>query len=309
MDIRLGQHFLDRNKQWGMAKGKTLPLVDVCYATNPSPGFDLQSSLTRLSADCDLLWAAGVFSRPYFRVDFSPDRPFGGAEQMRAVADAMKWWTGAERAQLTIIVGNEPNLYNIQPEEVATAVTQATVLRNILGYSVKIAAPAIAPWNPNNVADPADFYPSPRGNSTEWENHAWGLSNRLRGVNYDVQALHAYGRPLNIFDRDEPHRRTNFDSRGGANGFQVYRDFIAAHKIGGFGGQFAITETNTFTDRPSSQSYPYGWMQEATKEAGGIDLVWFVGEPHGVGWAEESLKLRRGQMAAADDDFNEIIRS
>ena len=303
-----------------MAKGKTVSLVDVAYCASPSPGFDVTSSLKRLDEDCNLLWENGVFSRPYLRLDWAPDITlyrgvgWGAPDRLynREAQGVMEWWTAAPRAQLTIIVGNEPNMTNINPADVASAVKDIVAIRDILGYDVRVFAPAIAPWNPNNVPDPADFYPSPRGASTEWENQQYGLARRLADVNLDGYAIHAYGRPWHIFDREEPFRYTLFDQRGASNGFLWLQNAKDAIRKGDPRElALAITETNTFTDRHTSESYPGGWLQNAAVQAerfGAESLSVFVGEPHGEGWAQESTKLRIGQCAVEDDDFNSLIR-
>lgn len=313
----VGQHFLDRNKEWGLAQGNTVALVDLEYAHNPSPGFDAQSAIERLAQDCDQLWQAGVFAQPYLRVDYSPTLTLAGGDNdyNRNVEHVMRWWNGAPRANLTIICGNEPNLGQVvQPAECTQVVQDIVTLRNVLGYPTRIFAPAIAPWSSSNPTSPEDMWGThPRGLSTEWENFQWGMARRL-GYTPDGYALHAYGRPLHIFDKDEAHRLTPFDPRGASNGFLWYKDAVKATEYGANAANlvFAVTEYNTFTDRHTSESYPYGHFTEARleleKDPRIESLCIFVGEPHGEEWAQESTKLRIGQCAALDDDLNQELQ-
>lgn len=314
----LGQHFLDTSKAWGgLAAGKTVALVELAYARDATPGFDVVQAVKRLDADSKLLESQGVYARPYLRLDYSPTRSLADNHvYYRGVEAAMRLWPEGE---LNLIIGNEPNLDGGTVEDAAACVRGAVDLRDLLGYPVRIFAPAIAPWYPRNVQDPADFAPGElREYSTEWENYQFGLARRLANTELDGYAVHAYGRPDHPYDAQEPHR-DRFESRGAQWGFRWYRDALRAIDLGERFGSGAprvlpvvVSELNTRTDGPSCETYPPGWLPEALAELRGAPQVeaacYFVGEPHG-GWADESLKLRTGRLSYADDDFNTALRN
>ena len=311
--IPVGQHFLDRQKLWQLAAGKTVPLVDVAYAVDPYDGFDVNTALGRLAVDCASLRRAGCTPRPYLRLDFRPGETLAPEPRyFRQLALVMATWD--TYAPLTVILGNEPNHPDegqLQPPLVAQVVERAVGLRDLLAYPVRLFAPAVAPWAPLNVDTPDDFCPGP---SSEWRNQQYGIARRLADVPIDGYALHTYGRPRHPDDADEPFADQLDDRTGQQWGFRWYRDALDAIDAGDPRGlPVIIGETNTRTDAPSAQSYPAGWLPAAVREleahpaAGRIEgACWFVGESHGS-WVDESLKERTGRLVHADDDLNTLL--
>jgi hypothetical protein len=281
-----------------------------------------------------LLWAAKptdrVQPRPYLRVDLRPGLTLADdPAYYQGIEDAMAWWLGAPRAPLTIVVGNEFNLLSeggIQPRVAGMVVGAVVARRDARFGGVRVAAPAVGPWNRDtNPDDLADFYPGP---SSEWRNCQFALAKHARASGHppDCYALHVYGASVvpsvtsvgywanepfvDYYVGDRPSERA---------GSRVWRDLREATFAGdpGRGYQFAVTEANCRwpNDRPSRVNYCQGWLPnlladlalEPRLEA----VAWFAGDSSA--WPEDSLRARAGVgnpgggCAAADDDWNRVV--
>lgn len=316
--VPVGLHFLDKGKLWELSTGKTIPLVDVAWVQNPHPGFDIDSALQRLASNCNLLWSVGHQPKPYFRLDWTPGQTLSeNQEYIDAAIYIMQWWTGAPRARLTLIVGNE---FNHPDEGSLQAAYVAPIVRNVLSardngnFEVSICAPAVGPWVALNVNDPVDFYP---GASTEWKNQQYALARRLVGLDI-VFAVHAYSRDTGQFGNVEPLTDYWFGvdryGEGQQAGFRVWRDFASAISANFPSAAVLVAEANSHTDQPSSVTYVPGLLQNMCADLDnppeGIEVLgvaWFVGEPHGETWAQDSTKLRLEQCQYADEDFNALV--
>jgi len=316
--VHLGLHFLDAEKLWELATPKTIPLVDVGWVLNPHTGFDLDTALQRLAGSCNLLWSVGHNPQPYLRLDLTPGQTLGTDQAyLDAAVYAMQWWTGAPRARLTIICGNEfnhPAEGSLQAAYVAPIVRNVVAERDNLGADVKICAPAVAPWVALDVEEDNDRYPGP---TTEWKNQQYALALHLSGLNIQFVA-HAYSRDTGQFGNTEPLTDYWFGidryREGQQAGFRVWRDFAEAIQASRPSAQIFISEMNSHTDQPSAITYVPGLLQNMCADLDnpppGIEILgatWFVGEPHGEPWAQDSTKLRLGQCQYADQDFNSIV--
>jgi len=178
----------------------------------------------------------------------------------------------------------------------------------------------VAPWSGDSGSDDADRWQR----DEPWLNYFHAVCRRISSVGAsigrwpDAFAIHAYGRTglpgSDGFSREEPHREVPFGTQGAQGGFRVYRDWLAIIDATGFDRALPIfvTETNTLTVAPSSQSYPGGWYLEALQElrAAGprfYALCWFVDNDPSGGWVNERLTNAQGNCVLANEDFNAAI--
>jgi hypothetical protein len=217
------------------------------------------------------------------------------------------------------IIGNEPNL-RVENEQLNWAAGQRLTpewyARIFIGFgldpgdtgnahsSIKTFQPnawvlvgGAAPWSGESSSDAADRWVRDK----PWLNYFHAMCRRIASVGQtigrwpDAFAIHAYGRTglpgSDGFSRDEPHLDVPFGTNGAQGGFRVYRDWAAIIDATGFDPAVPIfvTETNTLTVAPSSQSYPSGWYTEALRELRAAGpryhaLCWFVdNDPSGAG--------------------------
>lgn len=178
----------------------------------------------------------------------------------------------------------------------------------------------VAPWTDESGADGEDQWST----DEPWLNYFHAVCRRIASVGTSINrwpdgfAIHAYGRlaPARsaAFNRDEPHRDVTFGSRGAQGGFRVYQDWSAIIDGTGFDPSLPIfvTETNTFTDAHSSESYPVGWYLEALQELKTAGprfraLCWFVDNDPSGGWEAERLTNPQGNCIQANADFDAAI--
>ncbi len=311
--LLLGHHFLDRDYRWDQVAQHTIPFIELVYATNGHAGYTLPETLARLAELEALLRDHGKTPYPLVRLDYAPGETL---RDTAAYYDTFRALGAATDAP--IIVGNEPNLPSegLVPLAVVGAVlARCLAIKQAAGGQNPVLAPAIAPWAPYNVQDPADFYPCARPAATEWENWQYGLARRCRPLPITGYALHVYGRPAaDELGADEPgHAGVALEARGAEWGVGWWRDALAAIRAGDDRAlDLHITECNVRTDHASDQCYPRGWLPQllaALRESGAPirTLCWFVGRADSPHWLGESLHHRQGRIADAADDFATLL--
>jgi hypothetical protein len=242
------------------------------------------------------------------------------------------------------IIGNEPNL-RAENEQMAAVwdaggrLTPDWYAKICIGYdlvpgdtgnaysSIKTFQPnawvlvgGVAPWSGESNSEPPDRWVR----DEPWLNYFHAICRRIASVGATIGrwpdgfAIHAYGRTglpgTAGFTRDEPHMDVPFGVNGAQGGFRVYRDWTEIIDATGFPPTLPlfVTEANTLTVGPSSQTYPPGWFTEALRELRGAGpryyaLCWFVDDDPSDGWLDESLTNPRGNCVQANDEFNEAI--
>ncbi len=181
---------------------------------------------------------------------------------------------------------------------------------------------AIAPWSGESDGDAGARWII----DEPWLNYFHAACRRIFGAASASQrwpdgfAIHAYGRTglpgSPSFTANEPHTDVPFGGRGAQGGFRVYRDWCAIIDAAGFAPNLPVfvTETNTLTGNPSSQSYPSGWYVEALQELQTAGprfhaLCWFVDNDPSGGWPGERLTNPTGNCVQASQDFDAAIAS
>jgi hypothetical protein len=192
--------------------------------------------------------------------------------------------------------------------------------------AAKVLITAVGPWSGDANGSPAFTLDCPWLNYLNEMCHLIGPAMVDRGLgSVDGCAIHTYGRigspGVPNWGKDEPHTNVQAPNSppGAWWGFTTYKnwlDVIDSHDLGGIAGSpIWITETNTFTHAPSSQSYPSGWYLEALKEIYDananweriMSVCWFVDRDYGGHWPLEALTNPVGKCEDTNDDFNQAL--
>ena len=182
--------------------------------------------------------------------------------------------------------------------------------------------PPVGPFAPYK---PPRVNAKPTCESSPWARYAWQLYAAINAGDSrqrpDGILLHAYGRTGvdGSFNGDGMEPSTNVrDDHGwrwGSNVVDTWLECLDGAIGAGHAMPWGIAETNTFTDAPSSRSYPVGWLPQFVTVLEGKPhppefVAWFVDEDlSGGNWAGESLSDGVGRMANAERDFETLTGS
>jgi len=232
------------------------------------------------------------------------------------------------------IIGNEPNW---TADNTPSPINPAWYARVYNGYNAPVgdtgnAYQFIKTYQPNAlvlVAPVAPWFPYSNSSDTYTLNEPWlnYFNEMCRNVysgaeakseSVDGFAIHTYGRTGTDGTANggasEPH--TDVQVPGGPSGawfgfttYKNWRDIIDQFNTT---VPMWITETNTRTDAPSSNSYPSGWYLQALSEIASNgarfrSLCWFPDEnyPNSQGiWSQDCLTNPTGKCAQANSDFD-----
>ena len=171
-----------------------------------------------------------------------------------------------------------------------------------------------APYAPKHLPPMPDAV-----EASPWARYAWQLYTAIDAGDHwqrpDGVLVHAYGRTGvdGTFNGDGMEPSTNVrDDHGwrwGSNVVDTWLECLDLATGVGHALPWGIAETNTFTDAPSSRSYPVGWLPRFVEVLSGKPhppefVAWFVDQDlSGGDWAGESLSDGVGRMANAERDF------
>ncbi len=194
--------------------------------------------------------------------------------------------------------------------------------------AARIFVGPVTPWNDDQDAAPAYAVDAPWLNYMNALVAALDQTARQRAaagqplMRPDGFALQAPGRPELAGDdgAQEPFRDLELPQWPGAQaGFRVYRqwrDIVNSHQTTA-GLPLIISATNTYhpaQGTPPAENYAPGWLTAALQEIGHTPqvaaLIWFIDDfAHDDQWDYFSLTEQRGQMAAANAEFNRLLQS
>ena len=256
----------------------------------------------------------------------TPVTLLAGADYLAGLAHLLYEWDEVLDTPCTILtMGNEPN-WQAPGGSVSVPPAIVAALFNGPGWpggfvetvkhfchGAQVWVPPVGPFAPYK---PPRVNAKPTCESSPWARYAWQLYAAINAGDSrqrpDGILLHAYGRTGvdGSFNGDGMEPSTNVrDDHGwrwGSNVVDTWLECLDGAIGAGHAMPWGIAETNTFTDAPSSRSYPVGWLPQFVTVLEALPhppefVAWFVDEDlSGGNWADESLSDGVGRMANAE---------
>ena len=266
----------------------------------------------------------------------TPPKLLDGTDYLSGLAHLLSVWHSVLNSPRTILtMGNEANWQapgGSQPVPPATVAAlfngpgwPGSFIETVKHFcgEAQVWVPPVGPFAPYC---PPHLLPTAGAiESSPWSAYAHDLYWRLFTSQCieppDGVLVHAYGRTGvdGSFNGDgmEPLMNVRDDHgwRWGSNVVETWLECLELVTGVGHELPWGIAETNTFTDAPSSRSYPVGWLprfvEVLSAEANPPEFVaWFVDQDlSGGNWADESLSDGVGRMADAERDFEALTGS